>query len=144
MRLAAICIPESLIDFFHSTKRERVGGRQRDHSGNRRWEEKNPFLINLLLLFSEYIFSGDALMLVWIHLMEQSRVELVGGGEVWGKEEQFCKEDDCGMISVDSNTGKILEIVKECSARDTWKTDAYFLYHLLEKLSSTQILDFDF
>ena len=75
-----MCIPESLIDFFHSTKRERVGGRQRDHSGNGRWEEKTLLLMNLLLLFSEYIFSGGALMLVPIHLMEQSRVELPGVG----------------------------------------------------------------
>jgi len=50
MRLAARCIPESLIDFFHSTKRERAWGRQRDHSGNGRWEEKKS-LYNKLVTF---------------------------------------------------------------------------------------------
>lgn len=40
------------------------GWRKTDHSENGRWEIKNPFLINLLLLFSEYVFSEDALMLV--------------------------------------------------------------------------------
>ena len=32
----------------------------------------------------------------------------------------------------------------QCNARETWKTDAYFLYHLLEELSSAEILGFDF
>lgn len=49
MGLAAICIPESLID-FSSTKKERSGRRHRDHSGNGRRKEKKS-LSNKLVTF---------------------------------------------------------------------------------------------
>lgn len=51
MRLAAIYILQSLIDFFHSTKREKVEGTQRDHSGNGRWEGGKKSFSNKLVTF---------------------------------------------------------------------------------------------
>lgn len=74
--------------------------------------------------------------------MEQSRVRIAGGGGDEARKNSFARR--MSVITMDPNTGKILVLVKQCNARGTWKTDEYFLYHLLDEHSSVQILGFDF